>query len=78
MFLRKVCGLNKKTAAGLVALREQLGRIHSREEIKGVKGLGAKSFEQCAGRFLLCAVLSNFSQEIVENIWQALKLKIIF
>ncbi|ETN79620.1 S1 RNA binding domain protein, partial [Necator americanus] len=47
--LEKVCGLNKKTAAGLVALREQLGRIHSREEIKSVKGLGAKAYEQCAG-----------------------------
>ncbi|KHJ94592.1 hypothetical protein OESDEN_05473 [Oesophagostomum dentatum] len=50
--LAKVCGLNKKTAAGLVALRERLGRIHSREEIKDVKGLGAKSFEQCAGTLL--------------------------
>ncbi|PIO67781.1 hypothetical protein TELCIR_10464 [Teladorsagia circumcincta] len=48
-FQRKVCGLNKKTAAGLVALREKMGRIQSREDIKSVKGLGAKSFEQCAG-----------------------------
>ncbi|KAK5965795.1 S1 RNA-binding domain-containing protein 1 [Trichostrongylus colubriformis] len=47
--LEKVCGLNKKTAAGLVALREKMGRIQSREDIKLVKGLGAKSFEQCAG-----------------------------
>ncbi|KAK6025089.1 competence protein ComEA helix-hairpin-helix repeat region, partial [Ostertagia ostertagi] len=47
--LEKVCGLNKKTAAGLVALREKMGRIQSREDIKSVKGLGAKSFEQCAG-----------------------------
>ncbi|VDM81344.1 unnamed protein product [Strongylus vulgaris] len=51
--LEKVCGLNKKTAAGLVALRERMGRIQSREEMKGVKGLGAKSFEQCAGEFLI-------------------------
>ncbi|VDO66368.1 unnamed protein product [Heligmosomoides polygyrus] len=47
--LEKVCGLNKKTAAGLVALREKNGRILSREEIRTVKGLGAKSYEQCAG-----------------------------
>ncbi|VDK55834.1 unnamed protein product, partial [Cylicostephanus goldi] len=38
--LEKVSGLNKKTAAGVVALREQNGRISSREEIKAVKGLG--------------------------------------
>lgn len=49
---RKVCGLNKKTAAGLVALREKNGRILSREEIRTVKGLGAKSYEQCAGEIL--------------------------
>nr|CDJ90270.1 Ribosomal protein S1 domain containing protein [Haemonchus contortus] len=47
--LEKVCGLNKKTAAGLVALREKMGRIQSREDIRNVKGLGMKSFEQCAG-----------------------------
>ncbi|VDL64076.1 unnamed protein product [Nippostrongylus brasiliensis] len=47
--LEKVCGLNKKTASGIVALREKMGRIQSREDIKSVKGLGAKSFEQCAG-----------------------------
>ncbi|KIH46300.1 S1 RNA binding domain protein, partial [Ancylostoma duodenale] len=57
--LEKVCGLNKKTAAGLVALREQLGRISSREEIKGVKGLGAKSFEQCAGFLIVTDACEN-------------------
>ncbi|CAD6184518.1 unnamed protein product [Caenorhabditis auriculariae] len=46
--LRYVCGLNKKTAAGVVALREKLGRISSRSELLQVKGLGKTSFTQCA------------------------------
>ncbi|KAE9418536.1 hypothetical protein Angca_007511, partial [Angiostrongylus cantonensis] len=58
--LEKVCGLNKKTAAGIVALREQMGRIRSREDIKKVKGLGTKSYEQCAG-FLTVNIDSEYS-----------------
>uniref|UniRef100_A0A158P8P8 YqgFc domain-containing protein n=1 Tax=Angiostrongylus cantonensis TaxID=6313 RepID=A0A158P8P8_ANGCA len=57
--LEKVCGLNKKTAAGIVALREQMGRIRSREDIKKVKGLGTKSYEQCAGDFSSCLIFST-------------------
>ncbi|VDO42539.1 unnamed protein product [Haemonchus placei] len=62
--LEKVCGLNKKTAAGLVALREKMGRIQSREDIRKVKGLGMKSFEQCAGEhqyYYSCSIFSFFT-----------------
>ncbi|CAI5439461.1 unnamed protein product [Caenorhabditis angaria] len=47
--LRQVCGLNKRTAAGIVTLREKLGKITSREEIRKVAGLGPISFVQCSG-----------------------------
>lgn len=51
--LRYVCGLNKTTAKGVIDLREKQGRIESREQLKLVKGLGEKSFEQCAGFLLI-------------------------
>ncbi|KJH40149.1 S1 RNA binding domain protein [Dictyocaulus viviparus] len=70
--LENVCGLNKKTAAGIVALREQMGRIRLREDIKNVKGLGAKSYEQCAG-FLIV----NSNQEYDEDGPIAKKKKLI-
>lgn len=47
--LQKVAGLNKRTAEGIVKYREENGRIINRETLKAVKGIGPKSFEQCAG-----------------------------
>jgi len=47
--LRYVAGLNKGTAAAIVAHRNARGPFRSREGLKGVKGVGAKTFEQAAG-----------------------------
>jgi uncharacterized protein len=47
--LRRVAGLSASTAANLVKYREEHGALRSRAEIKKVKGLGPKAFEQCAG-----------------------------
>ena len=47
--LKYVSGLNKKIAAGIVAHRNEHGPFHSRGDLKKVKGIGDKSFEQAAG-----------------------------
>ncbi len=47
--LSYVSGLNKKTAQAIVAQREASGGFAAREELRQVKGLGDKTFQQCAG-----------------------------
>ena len=47
--LLRVAGLNKTTAANIVAMREENGSFKSRKDILKVPKLGAKAFEQCAG-----------------------------
>ena len=47
--LNYVSGLNKRTAENIIKYRERKGRFDNREELKEVKGLGEKVFEQAAG-----------------------------
>jgi uncharacterized protein len=47
--LRYVSGLNKTTAANIHNRVRSRGPLRSREELKSVKGIGARIFEQCAG-----------------------------
>ena len=47
--LKYVSGINSTTAKKIVAYRDENGKIMSREDLKNVKGLGPKAFEQCAG-----------------------------
>ena len=47
--LRRVAGITATTAKNIVAQREETGPFTSRAQIKKVKGLGPKAFEQCAG-----------------------------
>jgi len=47
--LQYVSGLNKKGAAGIMELRNELSGITSRLQIKKAKGVNAKSFEQAVG-----------------------------
>eukprot|EP01065_Artemidia_motanka_P009393 TRINITY_DN14796_c0_g1_i1.p1 TRINITY_DN14796_c0_g1~~TRINITY_DN14796_c0_g1_i1.p1 ORF type:complete len:743 (+),score=205.51 TRINITY_DN14796_c0_g1_i1:75-2303(+) len=49
--LRFVAGLHRATASAIAAHRSAVpgGRFSSREELRKVKGLGPKSFQQCAG-----------------------------
>ena len=47
--LKYVSGLDKKIAKNIVEYREENGEIKSRIEIKKIKRLGPKAFEQCAG-----------------------------
>ncbi|MBQ6569686.1 MAG: RNA-binding transcriptional accessory protein [Clostridia bacterium] len=44
-----ISGISKAVAKNIVGYREENGSFKSRSEIKKVKGLGPKAFEQCAG-----------------------------
>ncbi|MGN0984161.1 MAG: Tex family protein [Gemmiger sp.] len=47
--LSRVAGVTKTTAKNIVAYREETGAFTSRAQLKKVKGLGPKAYEQCAG-----------------------------
>lgn len=47
--LSYVSGVKKNIAKNIVEYRKENGNFKSREELKNVKGLGAKAFEQMAG-----------------------------
>lgn len=47
--LKYVSGLDKTIANNIVSYREQNGSFKNRSEIKNVKRLGPKAYEQCAG-----------------------------
>ena len=47
--LERVSGLTPALAKAIVDWRDANGKFESREQLKEVKGLGPKAFEQCAG-----------------------------
>ena len=47
--LERVSGITPALAANIVAWRNENGKFTSRSQLKRVKGLGEKAFEQCAG-----------------------------
>ena len=47
--LAKVAGLNLSRAKAIVKHRTDVGKISSRDEIRKIKGIGPKSFQQAAG-----------------------------
>lgn len=47
--LQHVSGLTKATANNIVKLRDEMGRFTNRQQLKDVKRLGAKTFEQSVG-----------------------------
>lgn len=47
--LKYVSGLDKTTANNIVSYREEHGSFVNREQIKNVKRLGPKAYQQCAG-----------------------------
>jgi uncharacterized protein len=60
--LSYVAGVGAKLAQAIVAYRESKGAFTCKAELKNVKGLGAKAYEQCAGFFRIregVSVLDN-------------------
>ncbi|XP_068247368.1 S1 RNA-binding domain-containing protein 1 [Palaemon carinicauda] len=47
--LRKLSGLSKVRAANIIEYRKTKGPFINREQLKSVKGIGPRTFEQCAG-----------------------------
>ena len=47
--MKYVSGINSSLAKKIVAYRDEHGKITSRQELMKVGGMGAKTFEQCAG-----------------------------
>lgn len=47
--LTYISGLNSRLALNIVEHRNKFGAFKSREQLKEISGMGAKSFEQCAG-----------------------------
>ena len=47
--LQYVAGIKKSVSQNIITYRDEVGGFKSRAEIKKVKGLGPKVFEQCAG-----------------------------
>ncbi len=47
--LKYISGVTSATAKNIVAFREENGGFSSRSDLKKVKGLGPKAFQQCAG-----------------------------
>ncbi|KAL1452427.1 hypothetical protein WDU94_006661 [Cyamophila willieti] len=47
--LRRLAGLTEATATNIIKHRTENGAFHCREDLKKVKGIGEKRFEQCAG-----------------------------
>lgn len=56
--LSYVSGLNKSSASNIIQYRQENGQITSRDELKKVKGIGPKSYEQSVG-FLKILESSN-------------------
>ncbi|XP_044735468.1 S1 RNA-binding domain-containing protein 1 isoform X3 [Chrysoperla carnea] len=55
--LRRVCGLNQTRATNIIEHRQKISYFKNRQQLKDVKGIGDKVFEQCAG-FLRVAPIS--------------------
>ena len=47
--LERVSGVSQSLAKSIVEWRNENGKFRSRDDLKKVKGLGEKAFEQCAG-----------------------------
>lgn len=60
ILLRHIAGLNANRAKNIVDWREKNGPFVNREHLKSVKGLGPKSFQQCAG-------FIRINQEYIKN-----------
>nr|XP_033791633.1 S1 RNA-binding domain-containing protein 1 isoform X2 [Geotrypetes seraphini]XP_033791634.1 S1 RNA-binding domain-containing protein 1 isoform X2 [Geotrypetes seraphini]XP_033791635.1 S1 RNA-binding domain-containing protein 1 isoform X2 [Geotrypetes seraphini]XP_033791636.1 S1 RNA-binding domain-containing protein 1 isoform X2 [Geotrypetes seraphini]XP_033791637.1 S1 RNA-binding domain-containing protein 1 isoform X2 [Geotrypetes seraphini]XP_033791638.1 S1 RNA-binding domain-containing pr len=61
ILLRHIAGLNATRAKNIIEWREKNGPFINRDQLKSVKGLGPKTFQQCAG-------FIRFNQEYIRNI----------
>jgi uncharacterized protein len=82
--LRYVAGMTERTAQHIVTFRNENGSFRSREQLKKVPGIGAKTFEQAAGflrirngdNLLDMTAVHPESYQIVEQIARSLSVPI--
>uniref|UniRef100_A0A803W629 S1 RNA-binding domain-containing protein 1 n=1 Tax=Ficedula albicollis TaxID=59894 RepID=A0A803W629_FICAL len=67
ILLRHIAGLNTNRAKSIIEWREKNGPFINREQLKEVKGLGPKTFQQCAG-------FIRFNQEYIKTFCRFLSL----
>ena len=81
--LCRVAGMSEKRAKAVIEYRNKQGLFVNRSQLKNVKGIGEKTFQQCAG-FLRIHQLSSSSVMMEENqnklqeipgVWQSRKRK---
>ncbi|CAE1171146.1 unnamed protein product [Acanthosepion pharaonis] len=65
--LRKVAGLNATQAKNIVAWRNQQGKFNNREQLKLIKGLGQKTFDQCAGFIRVVSGLHDSNEDTQDD-----------
>ncbi|KAB0794768.1 hypothetical protein PPYR_00282 [Photinus pyralis] len=65
--LRHIAGLSDKRASRIIQYREDHGLYKSRMELKKVKGIGSKIFEQCAGFLRVEPANSTVAAEFYED-----------
>ncbi|CAM1295420.1 SRBD1 (predicted) [Pycnogonum litorale] len=64
LLLKKVAGLNSGTAKSIIEHRNKIGYFSNRDELKSIKGVGKKTYEQCAG---FIKVLPSTVEEMLVN-----------
>lgn len=63
--------MNELRAQNIIAHRTENGPFKSREELKKVKSIGAKTFEQCAGFIRIDCTTANLNgkHNILDSTW---------
>ena len=82
--LAYISGLDRKKSLEIVNFRNSIKRFRNIEELKKIKGIGEKSFEQCAGflrifdgdEFLDSTGVHPENYELVKNTAKKLKIKL--
>ncbi|WP_457557567.1 helix-hairpin-helix domain-containing protein [Candidatus Harpocratesius sp.] len=80
--LEHVSGLNRSIAKKIVTYRQENGSFYSRNQLYEIRGLGEKTFEQCAGFLkvfdgsdpLDATIIHPESYEIVQKILEKIKI----
>ncbi|GAB1598289.1 S1 RNA-binding domain-containing protein 1-like [Argonauta hians] len=65
--LRKVSGINSSQAKNIVEWREKQGNFCNREQLQLVKGVGDKTYNQCAGFVRINLTVNQSSEDEVEE-----------
>ncbi|VDI79423.1 Hypothetical predicted protein [Mytilus galloprovincialis] len=65
--LRRIAGLNSSRAKKIIEWRENNGLFVNRQQVKYVKGIGDKSYEQCAGFIRVIASLEGKTKQCKEE-----------